>query len=399
MKKSIMAVAALSMFTGIAHAQSSVTLYGIVDEGLTYNSNAGGSRLYNLVSGGLQNSRWGLRGTEDLGGGVTASFRLENGFNLSNGALSQANSGSTQGLMFGRQAWVGLGNRFGTLTIGRQYDSVVDYLGPLEVGDQWGGSVTAHPGDVDNFNNTGRVNNSIKFASTSYQGFSFSGLYSLGGIAGNFSSNQIWSLGGGYAKGPLTAAVGYLNVRSPNLSLYGNNGASTPATAAGNFFTSPVSSGFASAHTMQVIGAGGAYTFGIATIGATYSNTKFLSLGNVSSGPNTLKYSGSATFNDVEVNAKFQVTPALVLGAAMNYMKGDAVSSSSTLNNGAKYLQGSVGADYFLSQRTDLYFIGTYQKASGTKSTGGDAVAAITGLTPSTSNRQGLLRVGIRHKF
>jgi len=399
MKKSLIAAATLGMFSGIAYAQGSVTLYGIVDEAFTYNSNAGGARLYNLTSGGIQSSRWGLRGTEDLGGGMTAIFRLENGFNLSNGALGLANVGSTQGLEFGRQAYVGLGSRFGTVTIGRQYDSVVDYLGPLNVGDQWGGYVSAHPGDLDNYNNTARANSSVKFKSANYQGFSFSTLYSVGGIAGNFTSNQIWSVGGGYSGGPLTAGVAYLNARSPNLSLYGNNGASTPATAAGNFFFSPVTSGFASAHTMQVIGAGVAYTFGRATVGGTYSNTKYLSLGNASSGPDPRGYSGSATLNDVEANFKFQLTPALVLGAAMNYLKAGAVASASTPNDGAKYLQGSVGADYFLSKRTDLYFIGTYQKASGTKSTGGQAVAAINQVTPSSSDRQGLLRVGIRHTF
>ncbi len=76
-----------------------------------------------MASGFAQGSRWGLKGTEDLGGGLKALFQLENGFNASNGKAAQG------GLMFGRQAYVGLSdNQWGSVTLGRQYDSVIDYL-------------------------------------------------------------------------------------------------------------------------------------------------------------------------------------------------------------------------------------------------------------------------------
>jgi predicted porin len=392
MKKSLLALAALGAFAGAAQAQSSVTLYGIIDEGVNYTSNAAGHRLYNLSSGELQGSRWGLRGAEDLGGGLKAIFTLENGFDVNSGRLGQG------GLEFGRQAYVGLSSPFGTVTLGRQYDSVVDYVGPLAVGDQWGGYIAAHPGDLDNFNNANRVNNGIKYTSTNYNGFTFGGLYSLGGVAGTFSRNQIWSLGAGYVNGPLALGAGYLNIRNPNTSFYGNIGtpAATTGGVPGNNIASPVYSGFASARTQQVIGAAGAYTFGPATIGATYSNTKFKDIGDTSSGPllGTIgsPLSGTATFNNAEVNFKYQLTPALVLGAAYDYTKG-------SFGNGVKYHQGALGADYFLSKRTDVYVTGIYQKASGTDSTGHAAVASINNLTPSTSDRQATVRIGIRHKF
>lgn len=127
MKKSFLALAVLTAFAGVAHAQSSVTLYGIIDEGFNVNTNAGGKHLYNLTSGVLQGSRFGLRGTEDLGGGLKAIFVLENGFDVNSGKLGQG------GLMFGRQAYVGLSSQFGTVTLGRQYDSVVDYVGPWKL--------------------------------------------------------------------------------------------------------------------------------------------------------------------------------------------------------------------------------------------------------------------------
>ncbi|MBU9489733.1 porin [Burkholderia multivorans] len=385
MKKSLLALVALGAFAGAAHAQSSVTLYGIIDEGFIFNNNAKGQHLYGLSSGVMQGSRFGLRGTEDLGGGLKAIFTLENGFDVNSGRLGQG------GLMFGRQAYVGLSSPYGTVTLGRQYDSVVDFVGPLEAGDQWGGYIAAHPGDLDNFNNAYRVNNAVKYTSPSYAGFSFGGLYSLGGIAGQFARNQVWSLGAGYNNGPLVLGVGYLNARTPaNFGGMFNNGSSAATTAV----TSPVYGAYANtANTYQVIGAGGAYTFGAATIGATYSNTKFKGF---SVGPFVNQ---TATFNNGEINFKYQLTPALILGAAYDYTQGSKINGSSA----AKYHQGSLGVDYFLSKRTDVYVIGVYQHASGnTLDANGNVVqahASINGLDPSATSNQVAARVGIRHKF
>src|ERR1700751_1017325 len=101
---------ALLGVTGVAHAQSSVTLYGVLDDSIQYVSNVGGKSLYNMAAGNLQGNRWGVKGTEDLGGGLKAIFQLENGFNPNNGALGQG------GKMFGRQAYVGLtGDQWGTV--------------------------------------------------------------------------------------------------------------------------------------------------------------------------------------------------------------------------------------------------------------------------------------------
>ena len=390
MKKSLLALAALGAFAGVAHAQSSVTLYGIIDEGFNINTNSGGKHLYNLSSGVMQGSRFGLRGTEDLGGGLKAIFVLENGFDVNNGKLGQG------GLMFGRQAYVGLSSQFGTVTLGRQYDSVVDYVGPLEAGDQWGGYIAAHPGDIDNFNNAYRTNNTVKYTSANYGGLTFGGTYSFGGVAGNVTSNQIWSLGAGYNNGPLVLGVGYLNARTPAASggLFNNGGTTTAANAA---VTSPVYAGFASANTYQVIGAGGAYTFGAATIGLTYSNIKFGNLGTTFAQPAVRGQ--SATFNNAELNFKYQLTPALLVGAAYDYTRGAEINGASR----AQYHQGSVGVDYFLSKRTDVYVIGVYQHALGeTLNAAGatvNATAGINGLSGSSNQNQLAARVGIRHKF
>lgn len=89
MKKSLIALATSATFAVPVFAQSSVTLYGVVDEGFNYTNNVGGKHDYELQSGYAQGSRWGLKGAEDLGGGTKAIFQLENGFNLNNGRLGQ----------------------------------------------------------------------------------------------------------------------------------------------------------------------------------------------------------------------------------------------------------------------------------------------------------------------
>ncbi|KQR77129.1 porin [Burkholderia sp. Leaf177] len=383
------AVVLLSSST-IACAQSTVTLYGLIDEGVTMVNNSGGKHQYLVNSGIMQGNRWGMKGSEELGGGMKAIFRIEGGYDASTGKLGQG------GLGFGRQAYVGLESTYGTVTFGRMYDSVVDFLGPLEAGTQWATSIGTHPGDIDNFNNSFRVNNAVKYASPTIHGFTFDGLYSLGGVSGDLSRNQIWSVGGQYASGPLVLSAAYINVRNPNVSYFGNSTSGTPNTTTSNA-VSAVYSGYGSAHTYQVAAAGGAYALGAATIGATYSNIKFYDLGSSYASA----FSGrTATFNNVEANFKYQLTPALLLGLAYDYLCGTSVNGSSA----AKYHQGMTGLDYFLSKRTDVYITAQYQHASGyganPAGTGVVAVvAALPNVTASATQNQFAARVGIRHKF
>ena len=390
MKKVILGAAVLATHAGIACAQSSVTLYGIVDDGVSYVTNSGGKHQYALASGPMQANRWGLRGVEDLGGGLQATFRLENGFDLNTGKFGQG------GLEFGRQANVGISSAYGSLTLGRQYDSVVDFVGRLAFADTFGASINAHAGDIDNFNNSYRVNNAVKFQSANYSGFNFGGLYSLGGVAGQTGRNQIYSVGAGYTNGPLVLGVGYLNVRNPNVSFFGNSTSGTASATTSNV-SSPVYAGFGSANTYQVVGAGGTYRLGAATVGATYSNVKFSNLGTSYASP----FAGqTGTFNNGEISFLYQFNPALVLGATYDYTRVSQINGRSA----AQYHQGALGVDYFLSKRTDVYAVGVYQHASGdTLATTGTsivpAVAAINGLSASTNQNQVVARVGIRTKF
>ena len=174
--KSLIAAAISVGYAMSAHAQSSVTLYGVIDAGLVYTNNQGGHSAWQETSAATENTVFGLKGSEDLGGGLQAVFKLENGFNLNNG--TQFNSGDA----FGEQAYVGLqSSQFGTVLIGRQFDSVNDYLGPLSAaGSGYGGNLSAHPFNNDNLAaDSLSLNNTVKYVSTSYAGLTFGGAYSV----------------------------------------------------------------------------------------------------------------------------------------------------------------------------------------------------------------------------
>ncbi|RSD12454.1 porin [Pandoraea apista] len=377
MKKTLLAVALLGAFSA-AQAQSNVTLYGVLDAGVTYvskqafkdaNGNIQGGSNWLAQSGVAQGSRWGLRGSEDLGGGLKAIFTLENGFDVFSGQLQQG------GRMFGRQSFVGLSsNSLGTVTLGRQYDSVVDFLQPVSSVPPFG-LYGAHFGDVDNIDNTFRTNNSVKYTSVNYNGLTFGGMFSFGGQAGQFATNRAFSVGTGYANGPLTLGAAYLNVNNPSAAVYDNGGTLDKAV----FGATPLQQ----ADQLRVFGVGGSYSFGPATIGLLYTNTKLKNSSFIAGG-------SDIKVDNYEINAKYMLTPALQLAAMYTYTN----AKFDRLGSKPKYHQVNLGVDYWLSKRTDAYVMGVYQKAAGDAKN-----AEIYGLGASSTDKQIALRVGLRHKF
>lgn len=362
-----------------ARAQSSVTLYGAIDNGFDYISNAGGQRLYQALSSVKWGSRIGFTGREDLGGNLATIFTIENGFDGFNGKLAQG------GLMFGRQVFVGLTGPWGTLTVGRQYDSVANYLGSLASSDQWAGFPGAHPGDYDNVNDLFRANNAVKYASPTWNGFSFNTLYSLGGVAGSVVKNSLFTAGGGYSAGPLVANVALMTAWNPATGVYGGAVSPTSGATWTSPVASPVFSGYASASRLSMIGAAAQYTVGSATVGAMYTYTTFNNIVRTSSTP----HQGSVHFNNGEVNFRYWISPAWM--AAVSYDYTDAPE--------AHYHQVDAVLDYLISKRTDVYLLAEAQRASGTDSRGQSAVAALNGLTPASGNQQVFLRIGLTQRF
>ena len=167
MKKTLLAAALLAGFAGVAQAETSVTLYGIIDTGIGYNkvkgNNFDSSRI-GMINGVQNGSRWGLRGTEDLGDGLQAVFQLESGFDSGNGQSAQGSR------LFGRQATIGLqSNSWGRLDFGRQTNIASKYFGSI---DPFGaGFGQANIGVGLSSTNTVRYDNMVLYQTPSFSGF------------------------------------------------------------------------------------------------------------------------------------------------------------------------------------------------------------------------------------
>jgi predicted porin len=117
-KKTLIALAILGAFTGVASAQTSVTVYGVADAGLVFEGGGAAGSVTKLSTGVQSGTRLGFKGVEDLGGGLSAKFLLETGIKIDTGGFNQG------GTAFGRQDYVGLEGGFGSVTLGRQYTPV-----------------------------------------------------------------------------------------------------------------------------------------------------------------------------------------------------------------------------------------------------------------------------------
>lgn len=306
-------LAGLLTAAGSVHAQNSVTLYGLLDDSMRYVSNSGGHSLWTTASG-IQGNRWGLIGSEDLGGGLKSIFRLENGFNPNTGALGQG------GRMFGRHAWVGLSDTsFGALTLGRQLDPVVDLVQPLTA-DRWGSSFVT-PGDVDNNDNSARISNSIKYASPVFAGFQVEAMYALGGVAGATGAGQTWAAAATYATGPLSVAAGYLRMdNTPPTTGALRSGWS--GTADGTFDGGLQNIAYQTARSIGIASAAAQYVTGPFTVGLRYSNAQYRPDAHSAFG-STQKYDVGAGF------LSYRISPAALIGLGYTYTHGGGDASAS----------------------------------------------------------------------
>jgi predicted porin len=177
MKKTLLAAALVTGFAGVAHAESSVTLYGLVDAGYGYQNietkirgdyphTKTSTRNFGVRNGVMNGNRWGLKGSEDLGNGTSAIFVLESGFDLGDGTQGQG------GRLFGRQAYVGLtGDSWGTFTIGRQYNAGDTFVAPIDPFGTGGGYAAGNT--IFGNSLSERYDNVLKYVSPSFNGFQF----------------------------------------------------------------------------------------------------------------------------------------------------------------------------------------------------------------------------------
>ena len=207
MKKSLLALTLLSAFAGATYAQSSVTVYGLVDLGVGSERN-GTTTKTSLLSGVQSGSRLGFKGTEDLGGGMAAIFQLENGFSADTGAAAQG------GLLFGRRATVGLTGNFGAINAGRRntpYFNAMDSVDPMAVG--FAGNAT------NIFATTGiRMNNSIIYTSPNLSGVTGELAYGFGEVAGDTAASRQIGASIAYVGGPVSIALAHHNANDATAS-------------------------------------------------------------------------------------------------------------------------------------------------------------------------------------
>ncbi len=338
MKKSLIALAALGAFAGAASAQSSVTLYGLVDVNYQYikaSDAFGGGDINKLADGaefGGPGSRWGLRVAEDLGSGLKANVVLESGFSADTGNV---NGGST---LFGRQAFISLASStLGEVRLGRQYtlhDEVMSLNNPF------GNTTVMNPGAAGGYGVVGslsnvtsrlplfidvvRQNNAVQYISPSFAGFRVQAMVA----AGEGVTHRYQGLKGTYAQGPLNVALSYEQ------------------------------SDAGAANVNKIVSLGANYDFGVAKIFAGYQQAKDLLFvpGVTIGAQNTAvpAVAGGLAFTATDQKA-YTVGASVPFGAAtvaVNYTQAKYEGATGIDRDLGRV---GVGATYALSKLTSVY--------------------------------------------
>jgi GBP family porin len=386
MKKTLLAAALLAGFAGAASAQSSVTLYGVLDGGLRYNKvsiqNGSGASNFGLSYGNQSGNRFGFRGVEDIGGGNRVTFQLENGFEFGNGTLQQS------GRIFGRQAWLGVeNNSWGYVRIGRQTNFATEYVGiPVDPFGTGGGQLNM--GAAFGVANTDRISNTIKYQSPNMSGFqagvgySFAtantGVYTkaAGGGAStgsgyNFATQDNMrqlTLGAKYSNGPVYVAASYDKIYAPESK--GQNASISSWNLAGtyDFKVVKIAAGYGQTRDGAILGQGS----GVSGAG---------NFANIGAGNGEVIFAPAVGTNSYIVGATVPVNPVsrVLLSWTMltpNTNMKDAYNAQNQTAYNLAYL-------YDFTKRTNMYAQFGYMANVGTVDT-----------VKST-----LVTVGLRHQF
>ena len=340
MKKSLLALATLTAFAGAASAQSSVTLFGVVDVGVRQLSNDKDLSL--LATDGNASSRLGFRGVEDLGGGLRAGFWLE-------GALTP-DDGNAGGQQWRRRSTVSLLGNFGEVRLGRDYTPIF-----------WNWTIF----DPFGTNGVGAASNmALEAGRTQGSGGSYGTLVRADNTVGYFLPAN---LGGLYGQAMVAAGEGTLGNKHYGGRLGYSAGAFNVAVAYGQTQVTPNDDG-------KSFNAGGSFNFGFATLSGYYGQVKLI----------------NTTQTNYYVGATVPVG-ALTLKASYGHVDNIFLAQ----NNNASADQVAVGATYDLSKRTALY--GTYSQITNDGGAFRVGVNAAAPLAPGNDSKG--LEVGIRHSF
>ncbi|GAB7535648.1 porin [Burkholderia sp. 3C] len=340
----------------MAHAQASVTLYGIVDGGLFFASKTrdavtgrNDGKQVSFTDSGVSPSQFGIKGIEPLGGGLAAEFRLESGINVGTGGFNDSN-----GNFFGRQAYVGLTGRFGEIKAGLQLSPFMLAVYELDPRgfSEFGSSLPIY---IDNIVVTGFFTpNAVSYTSPNIAGFQGSVLLSLGGVAGDFQNGRQYAASLKYDNGPLLVSASMLSANA----------------STGSALMTPVPSQLPVSVAGRQLGA--AYRFGTVTAKASFVN-----------------YRAGNRSNDVYGGGlDFRATPTLDLNAGVWYQLQHHESNNHSL-------LAAAGVEYFLSTKTTLYCQMAVVNNHGTMDTGLSISNVLFGAEGTTVGAD----LGIRHNF
>lgn len=381
MKLRWLSAAVLAAVGSVAYAQSSVTLYGVIDSGLLYQSaNAANfqskvnlGHVYALKDGGIYSSVWGLKGSEDIGGGYKVNFKLQGSFNSSTGKSGLADTpGATA--MFNQQTTVGVSSPFGTIDMGRQIVPMIYAMADTDVRNaQYFGSIlTAWLGmnqaaGWQGLSTNGPIgalydDNAIVYRSPKFYGASFALEYSPGGVPGQFQGGTRES-----------AVLQYSNYGLNLAAVYYNGHDTNPFTQTGptTIVTTP-STGLANNRFWYL---GAQYTFRDFSMSASYSIGK--------NPANT----GQANFEMISGGLGYKFSPAFKVTSGFYYLKDRNHSS----NQSDEF---ALGAEYSLSKATLTYAQVGYVNNRGNMS------QTITYGAPVPEGRSTTAAmIGIRHGF
>ena len=418
MKKSLFAVAALSAIAGTAQAQSSVTVYGLLDLGYVgYNTRltgqgVGGNTVNKTTGNAFSSSaestsRLGFKGTEDLGGGTSAFFTVELGLTPNNN--QSVNTGGTQN----RQAFAGLKkNGIGQFALGTQYTIVHNAVAATDPGqaNNIAGNIvypaiTEGAGGADNSTGaayTVRTNNQLSLNSDTFAGFQGNAMFVMnnknsnetivsgaGGTSvttGGLNNQNGWGLGLNYTFKNFYATANYQALTSKqSVTTSGPNGLPVPTTA--GFPATGYAGGSSAAGTnvqdnQWYIAA--TYDFGILKAYAQYINRK---VSAQQANSYYLSRSGE------QIGVRSFITPTIEA-----WVSGGLGRYTTYGSNAANMTAWQIGSNYWLSKRTNLYAIygqANTSNASQPTAIGGGTPASTNPVAANVSN----YAIGIRHTF
>ncbi len=385
MKKALLVTALFAVLSGAAQAETAVTLYGLIDTGVGFQRIKGNDGYkeskVGMANGVSSGSRWGLRGAEDLGDGLSAVFTLESGFNSANGQSGQS------GRLFGRQATVGLkGDSWGLLEFGRQTNVASKYIAAINpFGTSYG---QASVGTAFSAANTVRHDNMVMYQTPSFSGFQFGLGYSFSADDTKNGAAQFNADGTRKSNPSQTGFRTANNTRAITAGLRYVNGPLNVALTYDQL--NPANQLGTDGNPKQWI-LGGSYNFEVIKLALAYGQTREgwltgRSLNAFGSGSPVAKSFGSnIVAKDFKSNSYLVGLSAPVGGAGSilaSWQRADANNTKLTGDDATMNIF-SLGYTYNLSKRTNLYALGSY----ATNFAFIDGVKSTVGI------------VGVRHRF